>query len=62
MTSKEKSIIDLLIKNINNLKKSIEDPNYPSNWETINVLKKYQDKLEVFKKSDKFKKYIEDKK
>lgn len=56
----QKSIIDLLLKNIKNLKKSIEEPGYPSNWNTISVLNKYQDKLKVFKKSNRFKKYIED--
>lgn len=59
MTQKEKQVIDLLIKNIKNLKSAIGNPNYPSNGNTKIALKKYEDKLDVMKKSPKFKKYIE---
>tara|TARA_R110001599_G_scaffold11282_4_gene53932 strand:- start:2431 stop:2658 length:228 start_codon:yes stop_codon:yes gene_type:complete len=59
MTQKEKQVIDLLIKNIKNLKKAIGDTNYPSSMSTEIVLKKYEDKLDVLKKSPKFKEYIE---
>jgi len=49
-------LVILTTQNIKNLKMAIGNTNYPSNGNTKIALKKYEDKLDVMKKSPKFKK------